>query len=75
MKTPSSLKIAKNFLGKGVEIIIDRPLEGNCIAIIHRTNDNDDKLVIVPNGVKISDKEIEKATYFQEKWFKHKILH
>lgn len=24
--------------------------EGQCIAVIHRTNDNDDKLVIVPDG-------------------------
>jgi len=83
---------AKDFLGKEVEIIIDRPFgskhpkhgfvyktnygyvpntispdgeeidayylglnkplkkaKGVCIAIIHRTNDNDDKLVVVPN--------------------------
>ena len=33
--------------------------EGKCIAIIHRTNDNDDKLVIVPIGKNHSDDAID----------------
>jgi inorganic pyrophosphatase len=56
---------------------IDKPIEkatGICIAIVHRTNDNDDKLVVVPEGMDISDEEIEKLVEFQEKWFKHIIL-
>lgn len=108
---------ANNFLGKEVEVIIDRPLgskhpkhgfiyetnygyipntkspdgeeldayylsidkpikkaRGVCIAVIHRTNDNDDKLVVVPNGVRLTDEEIEKHTKFQEQWFKHEIF-
>ena len=35
---------------------IDKPLKeftGRCVAIIHRTNDNDDKLVVVPDGLQI----------------------
>ena len=55
----------------------DKPIEkakGICIAIIHRINDNDDKLVVVPNDKSFTDEEIEKLVEFQEKWFKHIIL-
>jgi len=47
---------------------------GRCIAIIHRTNDDDDKLIIVPEGEDFSDEEIQKATNFQEQFFKSIIL-
>src|SRR3972149_963238 len=90
----------KDFLGKEVEVIIDRPLgskhpkhgflyevnygyipntvspdgeeldayylgvdkplktaKGQCIAIIKRTNDNDNKLIVVPKGIRLSNKE------------------
>jgi len=48
--------------------------EGECIAIIHRENDdNDDKLVIVQKGNSFSDEEIIKLTHFQEKFFEIKI--
>lgn len=56
---------------------VDKPLEkanGICIAIIHRTNDDDDKLVVVPEGMDISIEEIENLVKFQEKWFKHEII-
>ena len=65
---------------------IDKPVDkiiGVCIAVIHRTNDNDDKLVVTPNGEDFSDEEISKAwptslvekiVEFQEKYFKHVIL-
>jgi len=113
-----SLKIAKTYLGKIVEVKIDRPLgslhpkhgflyesnygfipgtkapdgeeldayflglekpvekaKGICVAVIHRTNDNDDKLVVVPESKKdVSDEEIEKQTHFQEQFFKHEII-
>ncbi|MSU54650.1 MAG: inorganic pyrophosphatase [Candidatus Staskawiczbacteria bacterium] len=43
---------------------------GKCIAVIHRKDDDDDKLVVVPENVKeISDNDILKAVNFQEKWF------
>lgn len=57
----------------GINKPIDK-ISGICIAVIHRTNDNDDKLVVTPNGEDFSDKEIEKLVEFQEKWFKHIIL-
>ncbi len=53
------------------------PLEtfkGICIAVIHRTNDDDDKLVVVPEYVKITDDEIRSATHFQEQFFKSEII-
>ena len=48
--------------------------EGNCIAIIHRTNDNDDKLIIVPEGKEYSDDAIDALTEFQEQYFEHIII-
>ena len=47
---------------------------GKCIAIIHRLNDNDDKLVIVPENKLFSDSEIEVLTDFQEQYFEHVII-
>ena len=47
---------------------------GKCIAIIHRINDNDDKLVIVPEGKHYSDEEIRALTEFQERFFESEIL-
>lgn len=116
-KESTSLKMAKEFLGKLVLVTIDRQLgtkhpkhgfiyeanygyipdtkapdgeeldayflgindpveagSGKCIAIIHRLDDDDDKLVVVPPEVELTDEQIEKATSFQEQWFKHKIV-
>lgn len=53
------------------------PLEeftGKCIAIIHRTNDNDDKLIIVPDGKKYTKEQIQALTEFQEQYFKSEII-
>jgi len=43
---------------------------GECIAIIHRINEEDDKLIIVPRGIKYSMKQIEEQTFFSEKHHK-----
>jgi len=48
--------------------------EGKVIAIIHRTNDNDDKLVVSPVGVEYSDDAIKAVTEFQERFFKSIII-
>ena len=48
--------------------------KGKCIAIIHRTNDDDDKLVIVPNDKEYSDDAINALTEFQEQYIKHIVL-
>jgi len=108
---------AKDFLGKEVEVIIDRPIgskhpkhgfvyeanygyipntkspdgeeldtyylgvdepikkaKGTCIAIVHRTNDDDDKLIVAPEGIELTDEEINKQIEFQEQWFEHEII-
>ena len=48
--------------------------DGECIAIVHRTNDDDDKLVVVPKGVNYSDDQIDALTEFQERYFEHIII-
>ena len=48
--------------------------EGKCIAIIHRLNDDDDKLIVVPNNRNFTNKEIEVLTEFQERFFEHEII-
>lgn len=56
---------------------IEKPMtqfQGKCIAIIHRIDDNDDKLIVVPEGINLSDKEIEEKVHFQEQWFQHIII-
>jgi len=57
----------------GVFEPIDK-FEGICIAIIHRTNDDDDKLVVVPKGQNYSDEQIKALTEFQERFFQSKIV-
>ena len=47
---------------------------GKCIAIIHRTDDDDDKLILVPEGKNYSDEAINALTEFQERFFKHEII-
>lgn len=47
---------------------------GECIAIIHRINDNDDKLILAPEGKNFSDDAIIALTEFQERFFKIKII-
>lgn len=48
--------------------------EGKVIAVIHRTNDDDDKLVVCPEDKNYTDEQIEALTEFQEQWFKHIIV-
>ena len=47
---------------------------GRVVAIIHRTNDNDDKLVVMADGRNYTDDQIRALTEFQEKFFKSEIL-
>ncbi len=47
---------------------------GECIAIIHRINDNDDKLILAPEGKNFSNDAIIALTEFQERFFKIKII-
>ena len=48
--------------------------KGEGIAVVHRTNDNDDKLIIVPERKKFSDEQIEALIEYQERFFEHIII-
>ncbi len=43
--------------------------QGKVIAIIHRINDNDDKLVVASKEKNYTDDQIRALTEFQEQWF------
>ncbi len=47
---------------------------GKVIAIIHRTNDDDDKLIVSKDGKEYSDDAIRALTEFQEKYFESVII-
>src|SRR5574344_1369443 len=47
---------------------------GKVIAIIHRTNDDDDKLFVSKDGKDYSDDAIRALTEFQEKYFESIII-
>ncbi|HEX6383885.1 MAG TPA: inorganic diphosphatase [Anaerolineae bacterium] len=47
---------------------------GRCIAIINRINDNEDKLVVAPQGKSYSDDQIRALTEFQERFFKSIVV-
>ncbi|MBE7075474.1 MAG: inorganic pyrophosphatase [Clostridiales bacterium] len=106
----------RNYIGKKVTVIMDRPLgskhpkhgfvypvnygyipntisgdgeeldayvlgehkplekfEGVVIAVLHRKNDNDDKLIVMKEGRNYTDDQIRALTEFQEQWFKSDI--
>ena len=55
---------------------VDESMEeftGICVAIIHRTDDDDDKLVVIPENTDITDDKIRELTHFQEQYFKSVI--
>ncbi|MDD2935344.1 MAG: inorganic pyrophosphatase [Candidatus Pacebacteria bacterium] len=117
MKTSKSLQLAKQLLGKEVEVTIDRPLgskhpkhdflyeanygfiegikapdgedldayflgakeplqkaKGICIAVAHRKDNDDDKLIVVPKGIEMTNEKIMSAIHFQEQWFDTEII-
>ena len=47
---------------------------GTCIAIIHRLEEDDDKLIIVPQNKNYTNSEIRLLTNFQEKFYKSEII-
>lgn len=47
---------------------------GKVIAVIHRTNDDDDKLIVSKDGKEYSDDAIRALTEFQEKYFESVII-
>ncbi|MCL5733306.1 MAG: inorganic diphosphatase [Patescibacteria group bacterium] len=116
-KLSKSFKLAKKYLGKEVNVVIDRPFgskhpkhgfaydanygfiegvkapdgeeldayylgvqkpiqsaKGICIAVAHRKDNDDDKLIVVPKEVIMSDEQIMSAIHFQEQWFDTEII-
>ena len=112
-----TIEIAKEFLGRDVQVVFDRPLgskhpkhgfvyevnygyipgvmaadgeeldayflgteesldnaDGTVVAIIHRENDDDDKLVVMPRGENMTDEEIMQKVAFQEQFFKSIVI-
>ncbi len=56
---------------------VDKPIdifEGKVIAIIHRFDDVEDKLVVCALNENYSDEEIVQLVRFQEQYFKHEII-
>ena len=105
----------KGFIGKKVEVLVDRPIgyihnnitykynygyikeitaldgefqdayvlpdekplyskEGIVIAIIHRLNDIEDKLIVVDKNTTLTDEQIDEMVSFQEQFFEHEII-
>jgi inorganic pyrophosphatase len=51
---------------------VNEPLDsfqGVCIAIIKRLTDNDDKLIVVPQGIELPNRQIYDYINFQEQFF------
>jgi inorganic pyrophosphatase len=48
--------------------------QGRCIAVIRRLNDDDDKLVLAPEGISYTNDQIRALTEFQERFFQSEIL-
>lgn len=51
-----------------------KTFKGKCIAIIHRVDDDDDKLIVVPKNKEYSDDAINALVEFQERYFEHIIV-
>ncbi|MGB9598669.1 MAG: inorganic diphosphatase, partial [Minisyncoccales bacterium] len=71
VKSPDGQELDAFILG------VDKPLkefEGKVIAIVHRLDDVEDKLVVAPEGKDFSKEEIKKIVHFQEKFFKSEII-
>ena len=48
--------------------------KGKCIAVVQRLDDNDDKLIVVPEGKSYTNEQIDSLIEFQERFFKHRII-
>jgi inorganic pyrophosphatase len=46
---------------------------GRCIAIVRRLDDDDDKLIVVPEDRQFSDEQIQALVEFQERFFTSNI--
>lgn len=56
----------------GVDVPV-KQYEAKIIAIVHRLNDVEDKLVAAPDGMSFSAEQIEEAVRFQEQYYISKV--
>ncbi len=68
---PDGEELDAYFLGTDVPL---KEEKGIVIAIAHREDNDDDKLIVVPEGINFTDEEILTQINFQEKWFKTVIV-
>lgn len=71
IKAPDGEDLDAYFLG------VREPLQkakGICIAIAHRKDNDDDKLIVLPEGVKMTNEDILLKIRFQEQWFDTEII-
>ena len=55
---------------------VDEPVQeftGRVIAIIHRLNDVENKLVVAPEGISYTKEQISEIVDFQERYFRSEI--
>ena len=71
VKAPDGEDLDAYYLG--VTEAVDKA-KGVCIAIAHRRDNDDDKLIVIPDGVVMSDEAIMSAIKFQEQWFDTEIV-
>ena len=56
----------------GVNVPVEE-FDAHIVAIVHRENDVEDKLVGVPKGVVLTEAEITAAVHFQEQYYRWHI--
>lgn len=59
------------YLGSNQPLVLAR---GVCKAFIHRKADDDDKLIVMPEKLELSDSEIMRLVAFQEQFFESSII-
>ena len=57
----------------GVEEALES-FRGLCAFVLHRMDDEDDKLVVVPRNLSLTDEEVLAATHFQERYFDTRLV-
>ena len=71
IKAPDGEDLDAYFLG------VNEPIKeqtGLCIAIAHRKDNVDDKLIVVPKGINLDNEQMMELINFQEKWFDTEII-
>jgi inorganic pyrophosphatase len=55
---------------------VSEPLEtftGIVAAVIHRLDDVEDKWVVLPEGMRVTEAQIRETTFFQERFFRTEV--